>query len=58
MIDSGREMAHHQKWKHPLMYAWHDKHYLGAAHGLAGIFYILMLVIVLFYNQFDVKNMT
>ncbi|KAK2156084.1 hypothetical protein LSH36_222g03052 [Paralvinella palmiformis] len=26
----------------PLMYEWHDKKYLGAAHGLSGIMYILM----------------
>lgn len=44
VIDSGQRLARHQKWKHPLMYAWHDKHYLGAAHGLAGIFYILMMI--------------
>ena len=28
----------------PLMYEWHDKKYLGAAHGLAGIMYVLMQV--------------
>ncbi|CBZ51553.1 hypothetical protein NCLIV_013460 [Neospora caninum Liverpool] len=28
----------------PLMYRWHDKQYIGAAHGLFGIVYILMLV--------------
>ncbi|KAL4222306.1 LanC-like protein 2 [Mactra antiquata] len=44
VIDSGIHMSQQQGWRHPLMYAWHDKHYLGAAHGIAGIFYILMQV--------------
>ncbi|XP_019851239.1 PREDICTED: lanC-like protein 2 [Amphimedon queenslandica] len=29
----------------PLMYTWHEKHYLGAAHGLAGILTVLMQAI-------------
>lgn len=28
----------------PLMYTWHSKHYLGAAHGLAGIITLLLQV--------------
>lgn len=28
----------------PLMYTWHEKHYLGAAHGLAGILTLLLQV--------------
>ncbi|KAH3719205.1 lanC-like protein 2 [Dreissena polymorpha] len=44
VIDSGIHMSQQQGWRHPLMYAWHDKHYLGAAHGLAGIYYMLMQV--------------
>ena len=28
----------------PLMYTWHGKHYLGAAHGLAGIMTVLLQV--------------
>lgn len=28
----------------PLLYEWHKKQYIGAAHGLAGIFYMLMQV--------------
>jgi hypothetical protein len=30
----------------PLMYTWHGKRYLGAAHGLAGILTVLLQVIV------------
>ncbi|XP_046555630.1 lanC-like protein 2 [Haliotis rubra] len=44
VLDSGQRMSKDQGRSHPLMYAWHDKHYLGSAHGLAGIFYMLMQV--------------
>ncbi|XP_041365618.1 lanC-like protein 2 isoform X2 [Gigantopelta aegis] len=44
VLRSGRTMSERDGWSHPLMFAWHDKHYLGAAHGLAGIFYTLMQV--------------
>lgn len=27
-----------------MMFEWHDSQYLGAAHGLAGIYYMLMQV--------------
>lgn len=39
IIKSGRKLA---KGRCPLMYEWHGKKYWGAAHGLAGIIYILM----------------
>ncbi|KAK3108649.1 hypothetical protein FSP39_012525, partial [Pinctada imbricata] len=44
ILDSGETLAKAERWQHPLMYQWHEKHYLGAAHGLAGIFYMLMQV--------------
>jgi hypothetical protein len=31
----------------PLMYMWHEKKYLGAAHGISGILYTLLMVRVL-----------
>lgn len=30
--------------KSPLMYEWYQEYYVGAAHGLAGIYYYLMQV--------------
>ncbi|CAA3019739.1 lanC GCR2 [Olea europaea subsp. europaea] len=39
IIKSGRQLA---KGICPLMYEWHGKKYWGAAHGLAGIMYVLM----------------
>nr|KAI8768175.1 lanC-like protein 2 [Biomphalaria glabrata] len=44
ILVSGQDLAKRKHYKHPLMYEWHDKAYLGAAHGLAGIFFILLQV--------------
>lgn len=48
IVDSGRKYAHelHEKGSRtpPLMYEWHESKYLGAAHGLAGILYLLLQV--------------
>ncbi|PVD30461.1 hypothetical protein C0Q70_09727 [Pomacea canaliculata] len=44
LLDSGQSMAAQQRGCPPLMYEWHEKKYLGAAHGLAGILYTLLLV--------------
>lgn len=38
----GRKGAQAGKFRSPLMYQWHDSYYLGAAHGLAGILYLLL----------------
>nr|XP_018902618.1 PREDICTED: lanC-like protein 1 isoform X1 [Bemisia tabaci]XP_018902619.1 PREDICTED: lanC-like protein 1 isoform X1 [Bemisia tabaci] len=43
ILSSGQELARRDSWKCPLMYEWHDSYYLGAAHGLAGIMYTLLL---------------
>ncbi|KAI9093375.1 hypothetical protein K1719_027389 [Acacia pycnantha] len=40
VIAAGRQLAHGGRC--PLMYEWHGKKYWGAAHGLAGIMYVLM----------------
>lgn len=42
IIKSGRQLA--KKGRSSLMYEWHGKKYWGAAHGLAGIMYVLMTV--------------
>lgn len=44
VLKSGRQTSREERSKFPLMYEWHDKKYLGAAHGLVGIFYVLMQV--------------
>jgi hypothetical protein len=39
---SGQAMVRSTKTRSPLMYAWHDEVYVGAAHGLAGILAMLL----------------
>jgi len=42
ILKSGQVMSKTTKSRSPLMYAWHDKVYIGAAHGLAGILSLLL----------------
>lgn len=42
IITCGKNEAKSGKFKFPLMYQWHDSYYLGAAHGLSGIIYLLL----------------
>ncbi|XP_076244798.1 glutathione S-transferase LANCL1 [Calliopsis andreniformis] len=42
IIKSGNIYSASRKYKTPLMYAWHDTEYIGGAHGLAGILYLLL----------------
>ena len=44
ILVSGRRLAREEQAPCPLMFEWHDKKYLGAAHGLAGILHTLLLV--------------
>ncbi|XP_028132678.1 glutathione S-transferase LANCL1 isoform X1 [Diabrotica virgifera virgifera] len=38
----GRNISKAGRFKCPIMYDWHDSYYMGAAHGLAGILYLLL----------------
>ncbi|XP_028049569.1 lanC-like protein 2 isoform X2 [Monomorium pharaonis] len=42
IINSGISYASSNNSESALMYSWHDKEYIGAAHGLAGILYLLL----------------
>ena len=42
ILRSGAAMSRATKSRSPLMFAWHDKVYIGAAHGLAGILVTLL----------------
>lgn len=44
ILDGGQRGSRVSDSPSPLMYTWHDKHYLGAAHGLAGILTVLLQV--------------
>ncbi|KAK2116017.1 LanC-like protein 2, partial [Saguinus oedipus] len=44
MIESGKTLSREERKTErcPLLYQWHRKQYVGAAHGMAGIYYMLM----------------
>lgn len=44
ILDSGQKLAKKENSKSPLLFEWHDKKYIGAAHGMAGILALLMQV--------------
>ncbi|KAJ8910863.1 hypothetical protein NQ315_010810 [Exocentrus adspersus] len=44
MLMCGQNSSKAGGFKCPLMYQWHDSYYLGAAHGLSGILYMLLQV--------------
>ena len=46
MIQSGERYARQRGSSSPLLYQWYDTEYLGAAHGLTGIVYLLLKVII------------
>jgi len=46
IIELGRALSRSQRSNSPLMYEWHDKKYLGAAHGLVGILHTLLVVCI------------
>lgn len=55
IMDHGRSLAAKDKCKAPLKFEWHDKNYFGAAHGTAGILYILLQAKE-YLNADDLKN--
>ncbi|CAN7996350.1 unnamed protein product [Ixodes hexagonus] len=44
VLASGQQLSAQTDTKSPLMYQWHDSYYLGAAHGISGILYMLLQV--------------
>ncbi|XP_063973828.1 glutathione S-transferase LANCL1-like isoform X2 [Diachasmimorpha longicaudata] len=42
ILTTGKNYSTSRCLKIPLMYSWHEKEYLGGAHGIAGILYILL----------------
>lgn len=47
IVRSGRRLSAREKSKSPLMFQWHDRHYLGAAHGISGICAVLLQAVIL-----------
>ncbi|GAB4824965.1 LanC-like protein gcl2 [Ancistrocladus abbreviatus] len=54
IIENGRRMPHKGRW--PVMFEWYGERYWGAAHGLAGIMYVLMQTDLRPDVREDVKN--
>ena len=52
VLDIG-ERQREDQYHAPLMYTWHGKHYLGAAHGLSGILTLLLQVVTNNYYFFN-----
>lgn len=52
VIKRGEELASEEQTEAPLMYEWHNKKYLGGAHGIAGILFILLQVL---FSSFKLK---
>ena len=44
ILESGYKLARRDRSRIPLKYIWHDKEYVGAAHGYFGIFFTLLQV--------------
>lgn len=44
ILKSGKQFSVKEKSDSPLLWQWHDKVYFGAAHGMAGILYMLLQV--------------
>jgi len=45
ILDSGERLSRQERSRSPLMYMWHERHYVGAAHGIVGIIYMLLQVV-------------
>lgn len=44
ILNSGLSLSRKERSRSPLMYSWHGKHYVGAAHGIVGIMFMLLQV--------------
>lgn len=51
ILDAGRQGSRDSGSRCPLLFTWHGKHYLGAAHGLVGILLVLLQVEVASLKQ-------
>jgi Lanthionine synthetase C-like protein len=56
IIASGKNMAAETTSGPPLMYEWHGKKYLGAAHGIAGILFVLIQVKIHKLYKYEICN--
>ncbi|KAK6621444.1 hypothetical protein RUM44_001251 [Polyplax serrata] len=45
VISSGRNLSKRENISVPLMYEWYEEYYLGGAHGIAGILYLVLQIV-------------
>nr|XP_004924851.2 glutathione S-transferase LANCL1 isoform X1 [Bombyx mori] len=55
ILKSGKQLSQQTKCSSPLLWQWHDKIYFGAAHGIAGILYMLLQA-RLFVNIVEIRR--
>uniref|UniRef100_A0A2A4JWT8 LanC-like protein 2 n=1 Tax=Heliothis virescens TaxID=7102 RepID=A0A2A4JWT8_HELVI len=55
ILKSGKQYATAMKCESPLLWNWHEKVYFGAAHGMAGILYMLLQA-RLFINIVEIRS--
>ncbi|XP_052750640.1 lanC-like protein 2 [Galleria mellonella] len=55
ILNSGKQFSAQMKSDSPLLWQWHDKIYFGAAHGMAGILYMLLQARI-YINAIDIRN--
>ncbi|XP_046745140.1 lanC-like protein 2 isoform X2 [Diprion similis] len=55
ILNSGQVTAKAVRCKSPLHYSWHDKLYLGGAHGLAGILFLLLQAVP-YLTEYQLKE--
>ncbi|XP_046485573.1 lanC-like protein 2 isoform X1 [Neodiprion pinetum] len=55
ILNSGQVTAKAVRSEFPLLYSWHDKLYLGGAHGLAGILFLLLQAVP-YLTEYQLKE--
>jgi len=55
VLRSGQRLAKEERSSAPLMFQWHDRHYVGAAHGISGICAMLLQTVILFPGDLTLK---
>ena len=56
VLRSGQRLAREERSSSPLMYQWHDRHYIGAAHGISGICAMLLQTVLSFPEDLTLKS--
>ena len=55
VLRSGQRLAKEERSSSPLMFQWHDRHYVGAAHGISGICAVLLQTVLFLPHDVTLK---